>query len=141
GQDVIYDSTYSPVATVRGANGVAADLHEFQLTPYGTALITGYEPVYWDASAVHGRGREIVLDSVVQEIDIPTGLVLFQWDSLDHVPVTDSYEPLPRQDAKIRNPYDYFHVNSIQPDSGGTLIISGRNTWAAYKVSGQNGAV
>ena len=32
-----------------------------------------------------------MLDSVVQEIDIPTGLVLFQWDSLDHVPLTAGY--------------------------------------------------
>jgi hypothetical protein len=33
-----------------------------------------------------------VLDSVVQEIDIKTGLVLFQWDRLDHVPLSRSHE-------------------------------------------------
>ena len=48
--------------------------------------------MYWDASAIRGgKKQQIVVDSVVQEIDIPTGLLLFQWDSLDHVPVTDSY--------------------------------------------------
>ena len=142
GEDVIYDSTYSPVATVRAANGLSADLHEFQLTPSGTALITAYYPVYWDATAIHGGlEREITLDSVVQEIDIPTGLVLFQWDSLDHVPVTDTYESLPHQSATNHNPFDYFHVNSIQLDDDGNLVISGRNTWAAYKVSHQDGDV
>jgi hypothetical protein len=140
GEDVIYDSSYSPVATVSAGNGLSADLHEFQLTPYGTALITSYAPVYSDATAVRGHKREIVLDSVVQEIDIPTGLVLFEWDSLDHVPVTDTYEPLPTQNAKIRNPFDYFHVNSVQLDTDGNLIISGRNTWAAYKVNHRTGA-
>jgi hypothetical protein len=140
GEDVIYDSTYSPVATVNAGNGLSADLHEFQLTPYGTALITAYYPVVWDSTAVHGNKQEVVLDCVVQEIDIPTGLVLFQWDSLDHVPVTDTYENLPTQNAKVRNPFDYFHVNSVQLDTDGNLIISGRNTWAAYKVNHQTAA-
>ena len=47
----------------------------------------GLQPVYWDARSVHGSVNQVVLDGAVQEIDIKTGLVLFQWDSLDHVPV------------------------------------------------------
>ncbi len=97
--------------------------------------------MYWDATSIHGLKREIVLDSVVQEIDIPTGLVLFQWDSLDHVPLSDTYTALPHQSATNHNPFDYFHVNSVQLDDDGSLIISGRNTWAAYKVNHQTGAV
>jgi hypothetical protein len=42
------DSSYRQVATVHAANGLSADLHEFQLTPRGTALITAYYRVYWD---------------------------------------------------------------------------------------------
>lgn len=142
GQDYIYDRSYSPVATVRAANGLDADLHEFLITPQGHALITAYLPVYWDASAVHGSKHEIVLDSVVQEIDIPTGLVLFQWDSLDHVRLADSNEPLPVVGPRsLSNPFDYFHVNSIQLDTDGTLIVSARNTWAAYKLNQQSGAI
>jgi hypothetical protein len=139
GVDVIYNSHYQQVATVQAGNGVTADLHEFQITPQGTALISASYPVLWDASPVRGPKRGIVLDSVVQEIDIPTGLVLFQWDSLDHVPVGDSYEPLPP--SKGRYPFDYFHVNSIQLDQDGHLLISGRNTWAAYKIDHHSGAV
>jgi hypothetical protein len=139
GQDEIYDTHYSRIAAVRGGNGLASDLHEFQLTATGTALITAYYPVYVDASSVkHGPTRAIVLDSVVQEIDIPTGLVLFQWDSLDHVPLTESEATFP---AGTRHPYDYFHVNSIQQDTDGNLIVSGRNTWAAYKIDHTTGAV
>ncbi len=139
GEDVIYNTSYQQIAVVHAANGLSADLHEFELTPRGTALITAYYPVYWDASSVHGSKRQIVLDSVVQEIDIPTGLVLFQWDSLDHVPLSDSHEPLPNRGTS--DPYDYFHVDSVEPDRDGNLVISGRNTWAAYKVSHQTGAV
>lgn len=141
GEDMIADSSYRQVAVVHAANGISADLHEFQLTPAGTALITAYYPVRWNASAVRGSQHEIVFDSVVQEIDIPTGLVLFQWDSLDHVPLADSYQPLPRQTGGFHSPFDYFHVNSVQLDGDGSLLISARNTWAVYKVSRSTGAV
>lgn len=145
GEDVIYNTSYDPVAVVHAGNGLESDLHEFQLTPQGTALITAYYPVYWDSSSVKGGiKRQIVFDGVVQEIDIhscsvdPTCLVLFQWDSLDHVPVTDSYAQPPKIKDHL---FDYFHVNSIQQDYDGNLLISGRNTWAAYKVNHQTGAV
>ncbi len=136
GKDVIMNDLYQEIATVHGANGVDADLHEFELTPQGTALITAVNPVYWDARSVHGSRRQIVLDGVVQEIDIPTGLVLFQWDSLDHVGLGDTHKPPP---SAHRRPYDYFHVNSVEPDKDGNLVISGRNTWAAYKVDHSTG--
>ena len=134
GDDVIDDTTYTPIATVHAANGLQSDLHEFQLTPQGTALITAYTPVYWTV----GTKRRIVLDSVVQEIDIATGLVLFQWDSLDHVPLSSSYEGVPR--SRYR-PDDYFHVNSIQQDTDGNLIVSSRDTFAAYKINHNTGQV
>lgn len=138
GEDVINNENYQQIAVVQGGNGVSADEHEFQLTPQGTALITAYYPVYWNTTSIHGPARQVVFDAVVQEIDIRTGLVLFQWDSLDHVPVSDSYSALPAHSTSF---YDYFHVNSIDLDDDGSLIISGRNTWAAYKVSHQTGAI
>jgi Arylsulfotransferase (ASST) len=138
GEDVIDDSSYRQVAVVHAANGLYADLHEFRLTSRGTALITAYYPVYWNASVVHGAKQQIVLDSVVQEIDIKTGLVLFQWDSLDHVPLTDTYEAVPKTAG---GPFDYFHVNSIEPASNDRLIISARNTSAAYEIDQRTGAI
>ena len=139
GEDMIYDSSYRPVATLRSANGLKPDLHEFQITPRGSALITAFFPVWWDSPSAHGPTREIVFDSIVQEIDISTGLVLFQWDSLDHVPLADSYQPASAPGS--RNPFDYFHINSIQLDDDGKLLIAARNTWAAYKLDHRTGAV
>jgi hypothetical protein len=137
GEDVIYDSSYRQMHLVRAGNGLSADLHEFWLTPRGTAMITAYEPVYWNASSAHASAHQIVLDAVVQEIDINTGLVLFQWDSLDHVPVDQSEEPLP----EAGQPFDYFHVNSIQETPDGNLLVSARNTWAAYDIDARTGQV
>jgi Arylsulfotransferase (ASST) len=141
GEDVIYDTSYRPVAELLGANGLTPDLHEFQITPRDSALVTAYFPVWWNTSSGGRTTRVVVFDSVVQEIDIPTGLVLFQWDSLDHVPLADSYQPVPSGVSSARNPYDYFHINSIQLDDDGNLLISARNTWAVYKLDHRTGAV
>ena len=132
GEDVINNGAYQVTDVVKAANGLKSDLHEFEITPHNTALITAYYPVHWDTSSIHGSRHQITVDAVVQEIDIATGLVLFQWDSLDHVPVSDSYSHLPQNGAS--SPFDYFHVNSVDVDHDNNLVISGRNTWAAYKV-------
>jgi hypothetical protein len=138
GEDVMLNSHYRRIAIVRAGNGLTADLHEFTLTPQGTALITAYRPVYWDGSSVGAGANLDVLNSTVQEIDIRTGNVLFQWDSLDHVSLRDSYMPVPRPGAGA---FDYFHVNSIQQAADGNLIVSARNTWAVYKINHTTGAV
>jgi Arylsulfotransferase (ASST) len=138
GVDEIYDTSYQHIATVQAANGMAADLHEFTITGQDTALVTAYYPVLWNVSTAKGIQRRIVLDGVVQEIDIPTGLVLFQWDSLDHVPVTASHQPMPTNPG---HPWDYFHLNSAQLIGDGNVIISSRDTWAVYDVSHQNGGI
>jgi len=139
GYGAIYNSSYHQVATVKAGNGPGADLHEFQITSQDTALITAYYPVIWNSSSVKGGSkRSVVLDAIVQEIDLPTGLVLYQWDSLDHVPVSDSHQPYP---TTPNTPYDYFHVNSVQEATDGSLIVSARNTWAAYDLSHQTGAI
>ncbi len=138
GEDVIENSSYRQIAVVHAANGLSADLHEFRLTPQGTALITAYYPVYWNATALDMSSRQIVLDSVVQEVDIKTGLLLFEWDSLDHVPLTDTYETAVKSGG---SPFDYFHINSVQLEQNGNLFISARNTWAAYEVDHQSGQV
>ncbi len=139
GDDVIYSDSYRPVATLKDANGVDADLHEFLLTPQGTAWRTAYSPVVMDVSKLkHGSKHEIVFDSIAQEIDIQTGLVLYQWDSLDHVALGASYSPVARHKGV---PWDYFHINSIEPQPDGNVLISARNTSEVYDVSGTDGSI
>ncbi len=144
GQGMIVNSRYQVVSVVSAGNGLTADLHEFELTSRGTALITAEYPVYVNASSVGGATREVVLDAVVEEIDVPTGLVLFQWDSLDHVPLSASYRSLPTK-AHVGNgigdPFDYFHLNSVEQDHDGNIVISSRNTWAIYKLNYRTGAI
>lgn len=138
GDDHIYNTSYAPVATVHAGNGLWADLHEFDLTPQGAALITAYEPIHWDLSPVGGPRDGLLDDCVVQEIDVRTGLVMFEWHALGHVSVGDSYASLPHLSSTV---YDFFHLNSIQPQPDGNLLIDARNTWAAYMISARTGGM
>ncbi|MEA2351023.1 MAG: hypothetical protein QOG86_1964 [Thermoleophilaceae bacterium] len=136
GEGVIYDTAYRPVARVRAGNGLAQDLHEFQLTSHGTALIDAYNPVTLDLTKYGGPPDGLVWDCVVQEVDVKTGLVLFEWHSLDHVPIADSYRH-PEQ-GKL---FDYFHGNSIDELPDGNLLVSSRDTHAVYAIDRSNGRI
>jgi hypothetical protein len=139
GEDVIADETYTDIAHVRAGNGLRADLHEFQLTPQGTALITAYHPILCDLSSVGGPADGGVTDGVFQEIDLRTGLVMYEWTSVDHVAISESYEHASRSTAA--EPFDFFHLNSINLDRDGSLLISGRNTWTVYKLDPRTGQI
>jgi hypothetical protein len=134
GEYVIYDAAYNELKTFDAADGLNGDLHEFTLTPRGTAFISVYEQLPKDLTSVGGPKNGFVYDSVVQEIDIESGDVKFEWHSLDHVPMTESLQANgePAKNASKKRPFDYFHVNSIGDAPGGRIIISGRNTSALY---------
>jgi len=132
----MYDASYHQIATVKAAHGFDGDLHEFQLTPRGTAYITVYHEVPVDLRSAGGPKDGYAEDSVVQEIDIRTRKVVFEWHSLDHVPLTESIQAHrePALHATKKRPLDYFHVNSIADGAGGTILISARNTSALYLI-------
>jgi len=138
GEDVIANSSYRTVAVVKAGNGLLADEHEFTLTPHGSAYVLAYSPVQTSLSSAGGPASGLALDGVIQEIDIHTGLVMWEWHSLGNVDVSESYSKVP---GLTTNPYDYFHINSLATDSQGNLLISARNTWTVYRVSKRTGAV
>jgi hypothetical protein len=139
GQGIIADASYRTIATVNGGDGLQVDLHEFVISPQDTALVTANRPVTTDLSRVGGPKQGVALSGVVQEIDIPSGRVLFEWSSIDHVPVTDTYVPF--SGGTTAAPFDYLHVNSISIAPDGNLLVSGRNTSTVYKVSRSTGQV
>ena len=138
GTDYIYNDHYQPIATVRAGNGLSADGHEFLITPWNTALIIAYQSATADLSSIGGPPDQAVINGVVQEIDIRTGRVLFQWNSADHVPYSQSEQPLP---ASASTPWDWFHLNAVKLDANGNLLIDARNTWTTYDVDPDTGDI
>ncbi len=139
---VIYDDSYRPVAEVRPGNGLAGDVHEFLITTRDTALITIYHRKKVDLTAIGGPKAGLIWDGIVQEVDIPTGRVLLEWHSYPQIGVKESYSKPPRKQLGTKAfPYDYVHLNSIDVEPNGNLLISGRNTHAVYEVSRRTGKV
>jgi hypothetical protein len=139
GEDVVANSSYQPILRMRAGNGLLADLHEFDITPQNTALITVFDPIRCDLSSVGGPSDGAVTDSLFQEIDLKTHLVRREWHPLDHVGLSQSYASA--TSASQEWPYDYFHLNSIQQRHDGSLLISSRNTSALYELSPSTGQV
>ncbi len=138
GQNVIMNRSYKQIAVLHGGNGFSSDLHEFQLTKRGTALIDAYVPEKANLSSVGGPSNGTVLDCVIQELDVKTGAVLWEWHAMGHIPLNAS-ERTPASFGS--RPFDYFHLNSIQQLPDGNLLISARNTWSLYKINRTTGKV
>jgi hypothetical protein len=134
GSCVIADETYEIVTRISVANGLQPEVHEFLLTERGTALISFNREVVRDLTAWGGPDEGIVVDGVVQEVDLATGSVVFEWHSVDHVPLDESLVPA----GAI---WDYFHLNSIEVDLDGDLLVSARHPCAVYKVDRTTGEV
>jgi hypothetical protein len=111
GYGLAYDDTYRLVYKVSAQNiKVHSDLHEFAFTGNGTALVTGVDKI-------RARGSDYkewnlpfefeILDGIIQELELGTNKVLFNWRALDHVNPVDSYEPRGRG-------WDAYHMNSIE---------------------------
>jgi Arylsulfotransferase (ASST) len=136
GEYVILDSAYHRIGVVRAGNGYQGDLHEFILTSRGTALMTSDATVVRDLRPYGGPVNGTLHDSIVQEVDIKTGRVMWEWHSLGHIALADSYAP-----AQPNVTWDPYHVNSIQPLSTGDILISQRNTWAGYDLRKTDGQI
>lgn len=150
GEDVIMNDAYEVVAKVHAGNGLSADMHAIELTSSGAALLDAYDPVRIGAAAASGRASvsghaprasapsRVVLDGVIQLVDVKTGLVMWEWDSLGHVPFTASLLHVPKARSK---PYDYFHLDGVEALPNGELRLTARNTATVYTIDAGTGAI
>lgn len=139
GAVVIADSSYRTIKVVRAGNGYQPDLHAFQIGPHDTALFTVFDAVRCNISHYRGPANGAVADTVLQEIDLKTGLVRYEWHALDHVSMSDSYVPM-ESNGTLRSPWDWFHINVVA-ERAGRLLVDSRNTWAAYFLDPRTGQV
>lgn len=136
---VIANSAYQDIVIARAGNGYQADLHEFQITPQQSAFITSYTAIRCNLSSVGGSSDGVLADTLMQEIDLRTGLVMYEWHSVDHVPLKDSY--VSARPGDVAFPFDFFHINAIDVERDGSYLVDARNTWAAYDVDPVTGRV
>ena len=135
GEGVIANHAYRTIKTVKAGNGYPMDIHEFEL--HGRdALFTIYSPILVHLPGTAPGTRSPLLDAIVQEVDVRTGLVVWEWHSYGHIPLADSYAT-PANSAS----YDAYHINSIQSLRGRHVLLSARDTSAIYDVDKASGQI
>ncbi|HEY2398552.1 MAG TPA: arylsulfotransferase family protein [Solirubrobacteraceae bacterium] len=137
GKDIVMDANYQTITSVGAGNGYEADLHDFQIAPNDVAYITVYNLMRCDLSSVGGVRNGVLVDTAVQEVDMKTGLVRWEWHSADHVATSESHAPVPTN----ATPWDDFHLNSIDRAPNGDLLISARSTWTTYRLENGSGRI
>ncbi|ORY90641.1 ASST-domain-containing protein [Leucosporidium creatinivorum] len=145
GQWQIYDQTYTLIATVEaqriGPN--ATDPHDFQITADNTAVIEYWDSRKADLSPLGGSADGYAFDCVVQEIDIESGDLLFQWSTRDHIPITETYYKLhePHLGLTKETAFDAHHLNSVWKDDANNFLVGMRGSSTLYYISGSTGEV
>jgi hypothetical protein len=136
GEGVIANRNYDVIKVVHSGNGYPMDLHEFELTRDGDALFSIYSPIRVHLPGTPPGTLSPLLDSIVQEVDIKTGLVTWEWHSYGHIPLETS-QANPQNSAS----FDAFHINAIQALRKDRVLISARDTSAIYKVDRASGRI
>lgn len=130
----VLDSSYRQIAHLEAANGMRADMHDLVLTPTSAVFLI-YNPIVLDLTSLGGQRNALVYETVIQEVDLSSRAVLFEWHSTDDVPISESH-------AEVRGPLvDYMHGNSVDLDSSGDFYVSARHTNTVYKLDRQSGSV
>ncbi|KAF2161150.1 hypothetical protein M409DRAFT_69991 [Zasmidium cellare ATCC 36951] len=140
GEYFMLDQHYNEQYRIHAANDLGADLHVFTITEQDTALISIYQKIATDLSSVNAyRTSGWIWDSVFQEIDIETGEAVFQWRASTHIPIANSSTDM--NVATENDPWDVYHINSVEKDDKGNYLVSIRFLRAILYISGETGEV
>lgn len=143
GVDIVLNRSYHQIATIKAGGAYARyglNEHELTLTRSGTALVSVDVPTPVNLSKLGGPRNGTVLDCVIQEIDVATGKVLWQWHSLGHIPLSSTYLN-PKTTGAFSGAWDPYHLNSIQQLPHDKVLISVRNTWGVYEIDKKSGRI
>ncbi|PWY69780.1 hypothetical protein BO70DRAFT_390046 [Aspergillus heteromorphus CBS 117.55] len=135
------DSTYTQRYVITPVGNYGGDLHEFQITPEGTALVTIYDPVPADLTSIGGPELGWIYDGLFQEIDIATGELVFEWRASEHYPINSTYDSLKESGRTRGYAFDFFHINSVDKDDDGNYIVSARHTHSVSCIDKDTGEV
>ena len=167
GNGVIHlmDNTYNVIANVTlpgvfneltpGATFPSnVDLHEANITPQGTLLVTANNVTTTNLTSVGGPAVGWVVDSLFYEIDIATNEVIFEWSALDHlkaIPLNSTRYPLGFAGFTGANQtlaWGYSHINAVDKLGDGyiasfrylcALIAFDKKGDILFKLNGYNG--
>ncbi|TRM57119.1 ASST-domain-containing protein [Schizophyllum amplum] len=140
----VVNTAYEEVATYTAIglpNSTLADLHDSHIYNGDRATMTAYVTQAYDLTPYGGIKNGYILDCVVQEINITSSEILFEWHSLDHVDPSESYTKPLLTGYNSSLPWDYFHINAIDKDASGNYLVSGRHIHTLFSVDASSGDI
>lgn len=135
GNHIALDSTYAVVDTFFHPAGYLIDQHELQVLPDGHYFIIVADRQTVDMSLLveGGNPRASVLGNHVAEMDADNNCI-FLWRSWDHYNITDAiHEDL------TASSIEYVHMNAIEIDHDGQILISSRFQDEVSKIDRETG--
>ena len=140
GEDEIYNTSYQPIAHVVAGNGYQRRPARVPADAAGDRLDRRVRPGRAQPLGAWAAPRTASSTTrSSQEIDVKTGLVMWEWHALGHIPLRDSYAPMPHTTSN----WDYVHVNSIDPGPDGTCCCRratpGRSTTSTCTPAASSG--
>ncbi|KAK4544321.1 hypothetical protein LTR36_004212 [Oleoguttula mirabilis] len=146
GQYYMLNASYDIVHTISAANGKFADLHELIITPEATALMIVFEVIPADVRPLGRKFNDVwnqaIWNCLIQEVNIETGELVFEWRGSEHVNITQTYMKLDSlAEGTQENPFDPYHLNSVEKDELGNYLISARNPHAIIYIDGKTGVI
>ncbi|KAJ4264355.1 hypothetical protein NW762_005552 [Fusarium torreyae] len=148
GFHTLLGSDYKVAKVVGVGSHKLVSAHEFRLIDGKSALVE--TPIPRTVSLEPWGGQDDqnwIVSGGFQELDIETGDVLFEWQSLDHVDPKysafplDFGEGLPGTGRNETDAWNYFHINSVDKDDEGNYLLSARNIAALFKINGTSGEI
>ncbi len=131
------DENYNEIAEYRAVNGYSTDEHELVVLPDGHYLLIGLRSNTVDMTQyLSGASTSAsVGETVIQEFT-PEGDLIFQWRAWDNFDV---------RDVHLDNPYGssfrFPHMNAIDIDEDGNILLSSRHLSEITKINRDNGDI
>jgi hypothetical protein len=131
------DTHYREIASYRAVNGYSTDEHELQVLEDGRYLLIGLrnETVDMTLYLPGASTNASVGQTIIQEFT-PEGDLIFQWRAWDNFDV---------RDVHLDNPYGgsfrFPHMNAIDIDEDGHIILSSRHLSEVTKINRDTGEI
>jgi hypothetical protein len=131
-----FDTNYHLIKTYWADNGYGVDEHELQVLPDGHYFLIGLrgETVDMTRFIPNGNPSAGVTEQIIQEFTANDELI-FQWRSWDHFDVRDQAQFIDITGGG----FDFPHINAIDVDTDGNILISSRSLSEVTKIDRNTG--
>jgi len=134
----IYNFEFKFLDSIPNPTTLNIDFHDMLVLKNGRILMLLKEQVKKDMSEIVPGGQidATVYSNVLVETD-KTGQIYWQWRAIDHLNITDATSKIDLTQKTI----DLTHVNSMDVDESGNILISVRHYDQIIKINRQTGNI